>query len=52
MTLLGLQKISVLKGSATRIPSQADPGLQQVLPMGTELSILRPGLVNQSQEKY
>ena len=38
------------KGSTTRIPCRADPGLRQVLPVGTELLILRPGLVNQSQE--
>ena len=31
-------------------PRRANLGLQQVLPMGIELSILRPGLVNQSQE--
>ena len=39
------------KGSATRIPCWSDLGLREVSPVGIKLSILRPGLVNQSQEK-
>ena len=31
-------------------PCWSNPGLQEVSPVGIELSILRPGLVNQSQE--
>ena len=46
----GCRRFQSWKGSATRIPCWADPGLRQVLPMGIELLILRPGLVNQSQE--
>ena len=46
----GCRRSQSWKGSATKIPCQADPGLRQVLPVGIELSILRPGLVYQSQE--
>ena len=46
----GCRRFQSWKGSATRTPCWADLGLRQVLPMGTELLILRPGLVNQSQE--
>ena len=48
----GCRRFRSWKGSATRIPCRADPGLWQVLPVGIELSILRPGLVNQSQEYW
>ena len=46
----GCRRSQSWKGSATKIPCQADPGLRQVLPVGIELSSLRPGLVYQSQE--
>ena len=44
----GCRRFRSWKGSATRIPCQSDPGLREVSPEGIELSILRPGLVNQS----
>ena len=46
----GCRRFESWKESATRIPCRSDPGLQEISPMGIELSILRPGLVNQSQE--
>ena len=46
----GCRRFWSWKGSATRISCRANPGLWQVLPVGIELSILRPVLVNQSQE--
>ena len=46
----GCRRFQSWKGSATRIPWRSNPGLREVSPMGIELSILRLGLVNQSQE--
>jgi hypothetical protein len=46
----GCRRFQSWKGSATRIPCWSNRGLWQVLPMEIKLSILRPGLVNQSQE--
>ena len=39
----GCRRFRSWKGSATRIPCRSDPGLREVLPVGIELSILRPG---------
>ena len=46
----GCRRFESWNGSATRIPFWSDLCLQEILPMGIKLLILRPGLENQSWE--